>query len=173
MIRARRMQLDMTLTQLAQGSGLSAPFLSQVERGDSGLSLTSLLRIAHALGVSLNYFVAPRAATSPVLKHEQAEFFTLDGSRVQHARLAAFTEDRQLEPLLLIIPPQYESEPFRHSGEEFFYVKQGRLTVTIAGTEYRLEPGDSAHFNSGERHRWRNDGKEEVRLIWVGTPRLF
>jgi quercetin dioxygenase-like cupin family protein len=167
------MQLDITLTQLAKRAELSAPFLSQVERGESGLSLTSLLRLAEALGVSINYFVAPELGKTPVRSPDDLEYFTLDGSEVRHARLGSLTGDRQLEPLLVIIPPHYESEPFRHAGEEFFYIKQGHLTVCIGTKTYRLGPGYTAHFNSGQRHRWRNDRDEEVHLVWVGTPKLF
>jgi transcriptional regulator with XRE-family HTH domain len=167
------MQLDITLTQLARRAELSAPFLSQVERGESGLSLTSLLRLAEALGVSINYFVAPTVGKAPVRAPEELDYFTLDGSEVRHARLGSMTSDRQLEPLLVVIPPHYESEPFRHAGEEFFYVKQGYLQVRIGSKTYSLGPGYTAHFNSGQRHRWRNDRDEEVHLIWVGTPRLF
>ncbi len=173
MIRARRLQLHMTLTELAKRSGLSTPFLSQAERGESGLSLSSLVRVAEALGVSLNYFVATEGPDTQVRSPTDLEFFTLDGLPVRYARLGSTAQDRELEPLLVVVPAEYTSEPLRHAGEEFFYILQGRLVVFLNDTTYELGPGSTAHFKSGVRHRWRNVGKEEVRLIWVGTPTLF
>lgn len=173
MIRARRLQLQMTLTELARRSGLSAPFLSQAERGESGLSLSSLVRVAEALGVSVNYFVATDQQDTQVRAPSDLDFFTLDGLPVRYARLGSHATGRDLEPLLVVIPPNYTSQPLRHAGEEFFYVLQGRLTVHLNGTAHELGPGSTAHFKSGLRHKWRNEGREEVRLIWVGTPTLF
>lgn len=173
MIRARRLQLHLTLTELAKRSGLSTPFLSQAERGESGLSLSSLVRVAEALGVSLNYFVTTTAQDNQVRTPSELEFFTLDGLPVQYARLGSGDKDRELEALLVVIPPGYSSEPLRHAGEEFFYVLQGELVVHLNGATNRLGPGSTAHFKSGMRHKWRNVGEGEVRLIWVGTPTLF
>src|SRR3569832_3033749 len=58
-VRPRRRRLGLTLQELADKSGLSAPFLSQVERSQTTPSITSLLAIAQALQVDIHYFINP------------------------------------------------------------------------------------------------------------------
>jgi transcriptional regulator with XRE-family HTH domain len=49
----------------------------------------------------------------------------------------------------------------------------GEVRFIIAGTEYRLGPGDSIHFQSTVPHAIHNDTQEPVEAVWVLTPRLF
>jgi transcriptional regulator with XRE-family HTH domain len=58
-IRARRRRLGLTLSDLAGKSGLSSPFLSQVERNQATPSITSLMAIARALDTDIHYFINP------------------------------------------------------------------------------------------------------------------
>lgn len=173
-IKARRNQLGMTLTELAAQSGRSASFLSQVENGNTGLSVTSLMQIAKGLGVSINYFVDTTEDDSPIRAPEDRHYFSLNGSKTRNARLGSMDENRQLEPMHVIIPPHTEySDSFGHAGEEFLYVLQGTLTLHIGDKVHHLGPGHSAWHLSGTRHNWGNQGDEEVHVLWVGTPRLF
>ena len=173
-IRARRTQLGMTLTELATKSNRSASFLSQVENGNAGLSVTSLKHIAKALGVSINFFVDTNEEDSPIRAPEDRHYFSLNGSKMRNARLGSMEEDRQLEPIHVIIPPHTDTQDsFGHAGEEFLYVLQGTLTLHIGKRVHRLGPGHSAWHRSGTRHKWCNESDEEVHVIWVGTPKLF
>jgi quercetin dioxygenase-like cupin family protein len=173
MIRARRMQLDLTLVELAKRSGLSSPFLSQVERGVTGLSVTSLKQIAQALEVSMNYFLDTHDHDEQVRSIHDLHYFSINGSSMRYARLGSTAGDRELEPLYVVMPPKHVSEPFKHAGEEFFLVLRGQLTVQIGKKTHLLGPGNSVHYKSGIRHKWRNDGDEEVHLVSVSTPPLF
>jgi quercetin dioxygenase-like cupin family protein len=81
---------------------------------------------------------------------------------------------RVLEPLLVTVyPSETIEEPYSHDGEEFAYVLSGEVRFIIAGTEYRLGPGDTIHFQSTVPHSIHNDGDEPVEVVWVLTPRLF
>jgi mannose-6-phosphate isomerase-like protein (cupin superfamily) len=174
LICARRMQLRLTLTELSKRTGLSVPFLSQVERGSKGLSLTSLRSIADGLGVSVNYFLDIHDQDERVRSTDDLHFFSLDGSKIRYARLGSTAKDRELEPLYVVIPPKFaDTEVSKHPGEEFFYVLRGTLTVQVGKKTYRLGPGQTIHYKSGLRHRWRNDGDEEVHLISVTTMSLL
>lgn len=173
-IRARRKQLGITLTELANRSNRSASFLSQVENGNTGLSVTSLKHIAKALEVSINYFVDTDDDDSPIRAPEDRHYFSLNGSKMRNARLGTMEEDRQLEPIHVIIPPHTASkDSFGHAGEEFLYVLKGTLTLHIGTKVHRLGPGHSAWHRSSMRHKWSNEGDKETHVLWVGTPKLF
>lgn len=59
-IRGLRIQKGLTLKELSEKTDLSVSFLSQVERGASSLAITSLKKIADALGVKMTYFLRLR-----------------------------------------------------------------------------------------------------------------
>jgi transcriptional regulator with XRE-family HTH domain len=173
LICARRMQLRLTLTELSKRSGLSIPFLSQIEKGDKGLSVSSLKRIADALEVSMNYFLDTQEEDERVHSVDNLHYFGINGSKVRYGRLGSTTKGRELEPLYVVIPPGHESEISKHAGEEFFYVLKGCLKITVGKKNYELGPGNTIHYKSTMRHGWRNDGKEEVHLISVNSMSLF
>jgi len=174
LILARRMQLRLTLTELSKRTGLSVPFLSQVEKGVRGLSLTSLKSIAEGLGVSMNYFLDTHDQDERVCSIDDLHFFSLDGSKIRYARLGSTSKGRELEPLYVVIPPRYDSKEIsKHPGEEFFFVLKGKLTVQVGKKTYHLGPGNTIHYKSGLRHGWRNDGDEEVHLISVTSMPLL
>ncbi|MER3443968.1 MAG: hypothetical protein C4333_07520 [Meiothermus sp.] len=173
MIQNRRKQLGYTLRELAERAELSAPFLSQVEKGSTTPSVASMVKIARALGVPVSYFLDTEGSAAQVRKGSEVRFFNLNESRVRYGRIGSTAPERQLEPLLMIYPPRYTSAPVTHGGEEFFYILCGRMRLQIGEQTYHLGPGDSAHFNSGLRHIWSNEGDEELRVLWVGTPPLL
>jgi len=173
LIVARRMQLRLTLTQLSKRSGLSVPFLSQVEKGIKGLSVTSLKSIANALEVSMNYFLDTHDQDERVRSIDDLHFYSINGSKMRFGRLGSTAKDRELEPLYVIIPPKYDSVMEKHTGEEFFYILKGQLTIQVGKKSYCLSPGNTIHYKSTVRHKWRNEGAEEVHLISVTTMSLL
>lgn len=173
-IRSRRRQLGLTLQATADKAGISKPFLSQVERDQATPSITSLSGIARALGVSIQYFVEAPHIQKLVRRSEELQFFTLDNSPNKYARLTGSLPGRQLEGLLVRIPPNTRLEEVTtHSGEELFYVLQGELHLEVEEETYELNVGDSAHYLSTRQHRWENRSDQETVLLWIGTPALF
>jgi quercetin dioxygenase-like cupin family protein len=72
--------------------------------------------------------------------------------------------------------PAGQSKPAEvttHAGEEFVYLIQGELQLTLEGKTFVLHAGDSAHYESTAPHSWANTGDAETVLVWVGSPRLF
>jgi transcriptional regulator with XRE-family HTH domain len=172
-IRDRRKRLGLTLQALATASGLSAPFLSQVERDLAMPSLTSLTAIAAALGVEMSYFVGTPPPGQVVRRGDQPEHLHLSGSPAIYARLSGQHEERKMEALHITVPPGLASPLARREGEGFWYILEGQLTVWIGQEHFILGPGDSAHFDQRHPYRMRNEGSADVRMIWVGTPALL
>lgn len=173
-IRSLRQRLKLTLDEVATAAGISKPFLSQVERARASPSLTSLAGIAQALGVTAEYFVDPPAEACPVCRGEELKFFGFADSANQFGRFTNLSMDRKLESILVRMPAgQRRSEVATHADEEFLYVISGQIALTLQGTTFDLQSGDTAHYESTVPHAWANTGDEETVLVWVGTPRLF
>ncbi len=172
-IRLLRTRRGLTLQQLGQASGLSAAFLSQVEREMTSLSVSSLGSIAKALSVRPSVFFNHPEGTSPTVKGYAREPFRMDHADVVYARLGHSFEGRQLEPLFVTYPPGYLSEFSSHEGEEFYYVLGGQLVVTLDGEVHKLNESDSIHFRSDRKHQLANVSDAPVQVIAVTTPTLL
>ncbi|MDR5684441.1 MAG: XRE family transcriptional regulator [Armatimonadota bacterium] len=173
-IRELRQEKGMTLKEVSERTGFSVSFLSQVERGLSSLSITSLQALAETLGVPIvEFFPAPPVRNYARRRHEHQPF-QLDGSQIQYVSLSGNFPSRNLEPLLVTLPPRLQrQEPFGHPGEEFAYVLSGRMTIVVDGEAYDLGPGDSIHFSSRSLHTFENPTDEPTVAVWVLTPKIF
>ena len=171
-IRKIREQRGYTLKQLSERSGLSIGFISLVERSQTEPSIASLRRISAALDIKMQALFAPSPTHHEVIRKGEAG--RIYAHQVESEVLANFPE-KVMEPLLKHILPGGGSggvmEP--HAGEEFVWVKRGRLHITVGESSYDLEEGDSIYFQSNRPHSYINETDEICEVIWVSTPPIF
>jgi transcriptional regulator with XRE-family HTH domain len=178
-IRALRQERGLSLRDLSRLTGFSISFLSLVERGRSSLALTSLQKVATALGTSVASFFpdvgrAREAAVPHVVRALGGASQLSTGSQRTYKLLSGRSFTRVLEPMVVTVEPSETiEEPYAHEGEEFAYVLSGELLFVIDGVHHMLGPGDSIHFQSSIPHSIHNSGGEPVQAVWVLTPRLF
>lgn len=172
-IRNRRTRLRMTLRGLADGCGLSVPFLSQVERDLAMPSLVSLTSIARALGVEMSYFVGTPAPGQIVRRGAAPEHLQFGSDPVVYTRLSGRHEERKMEALHIAVPPGQASPLSHREGEGFWYILKGELEMWVGQEFFLLREGDSAHFDQRHPYRMRNAGNDTVQMLWVGTPALL
>lgn len=169
-IRELRTARRLTLVQLATATGLSHPFLSQLERGLAQPSLGSLRRIALALETSPIELIAASdgAADDPgVIEVRRAGQGALpDGFASGDARMLAHSA-RAFHPMEIEADVTEPGEPFTHAEEEFVYVVEGRLRVELDDATYDLGPGDSLYYPGGVAHRWWSGDGCRYRLLVV------
>jgi quercetin dioxygenase-like cupin family protein len=74
-----------------------------------------------------------------------------------------------IEPYLLKIPAgkKLPSHFFVHKGEEFGFLLEGELQVTIQNTVKTLEVGDVVYLTRHIPSQWKNTGKETAKLLWL------
>ena len=173
-IRDLRKERKWSLEELSRRSGLSVSFLSQLERGRTSLSISSLKAIADALGEPIYRFFPLPMNLSSIVRAGKAKWLRIEGSEVRYGLLGGSLDGRVLEPLLVELPPHYEGPPpFAHEGEEFGYILEGKLTLIIQDEVYELKEGDSVHFISRVPHTWKNQEDVPMRALWVVTPRII
>jgi transcriptional regulator with XRE-family HTH domain len=179
-IRALRTERGLSLRELSELTGFSISFLSLVERGRSSLALTSLQRVAQALGTTVGSFFpeereTPERPPRPHVARASGGARQLStGSLRTYRLLSGRGFNHVLEPLLVTVEPSDTvEEPYAHEAEEFAYILAGELLFIVDGVEHRLGPGDSIHLSSTVPHSIHNDTEEAVEALWVLTPRLF
>ena len=129
-----RLAAKLTLHDLAERCGLSQPFLSQLENGKSLPSLLTLHRIAGALGTTAHELLVPsdRDAVSLVRFAESSKFQLGEGSSV---RFLVSGPHRKLEANEVTARPgAAQDQHLQHPGEEFVYLLEGAVEVTVGQT---------------------------------------
>lgn len=174
-IRELRKARDITLAELAEATGLSVGYLSQVERDISDPSIKALHDIAAALGVNISWFFD---ASSP--EHIEERDYVVRAGRRRRLTFSSGITDELLSPHLRgqlellcsrFEPGSYSGdEPYTHRGEEAGIVISGTLEIWIGSRHFMLEAGDSFSFPSTVPHRYRNPGQVEAIVIWAITP---
>lgn len=163
----------MTLAQLGEQVGLSASYLSQVERGVIMPSLLRVADLARVLGVGVDTFFQEEDVTPPTVVRRHQGQILLRSPGVSVDLLSPDFAQKEIEPFYLVCAPGTARDPMpRHQGEEFGFVLQGQLTVTVGEEEYLLEAGDSIHFQGAQHHAWRNEGEAECVALWAISPPL-
>lgn len=178
-MRTLRLEAGLSLRSLGARARLSASFLSLVERGQASMALTSLMRVAAALGVPPTAFFTPAASSvgslrGPHIAHGDRRHF---GAIVTPGRtyrlLSPGGRALQLEPSLLTLDPlNGPTVPSAHAGEEFLFVLSGRVTYVVEKDIYILHEGDSLHLASEVPHAVYNDAEEPAEILWLQTPPL-
>jgi transcriptional regulator with XRE-family HTH domain len=167
-IRGRRKALGLTLVQLAGRAELSHPFLSQLERGLVRPSMSSLHRIAQALGTSqpaLMSLTLDRGAAEVGLV-PAGEGIAVDNPGGSARSLVAGA--RALHPLLFEGALPEFGPAHTHDGDEFIHVLAGAIEVEIADEGlFTVRTGDTLYYPGTLPHRWRGVGGEQVRALFV------
>ncbi len=173
-LRAIRRSQRLTLRGAAAKSGLSASFISSLERGVTGASITALRRLLDAYGRTVGELLRADAPASGRLVRPAARRVLDAGRGIRIEDL--FAGPTALESQLFVLAPGASSDGYyRHIGEEFMFVLAGSLGVWLDGPHefYRLEPGDALTFPSTVDHRIAALGQTETRVLWINTPPTF
>ncbi|MDK1489886.1 cupin domain-containing protein [Sinorhizobium sp. 7-81] len=174
-LRRRRKELKLTLQNVADRSGFSVGFISQIERGITVPSLTSLIAVCRTLNVEVGTFFSPPKVASPVTRRAHRPVYALgkgDGN-VSYERLSAAFPGNILRSTIIHEPPGRRSEPMSHEGEEIYFILEGSLTLEIDGERVVLEAGDSAHFPSTRTHATWNHTNAPATILHTCTMDVF
>lgn len=166
----------MTLQEVADVAGFSVGFISQIERGITIPSLTSLVAVCRALNTDVGSFFQTPKVGAPITRREGRPVYAVGGtpgSTVTYERLSASFPGNILRSTLIHEPPGFRSEPMSHEGEEIFFIVEGSLTIEIGGERTILEAGDSAHFPSTMTHVTWNHTTEPTTIFHTCTMDVF
>jgi transcriptional regulator with XRE-family HTH domain len=171
-VRALREAMGLSLRDLAERSGVSAPMLSQVERGETSPTLAVAEKISAGLDLTLSqllrldenhHVVVSRAGDRRRLERGGHRFEELTPPLPgQRADVSLHT----LEPGAATggrdDPPMHEP-----GSRETAVVLAGVLALVVDGTRHELREGDSVTFDADLPHHFENEGGERARFVAV------
>jgi transcriptional regulator with XRE-family HTH domain len=188
-LAAHRTRRGIRIAELAREVGVTPSLISQIERGQSRPSVSTLFALAQVLEVPVDAFfrespqpgeeprqqggtppgAAPdgvqRASGRYLVRKQDRAVIDIEGG-VRWERLTRSTMDH-LDFFELIYQPGAESHPrqYTHPGTEMVLVTRGILEITVGFERYLLEPGDSIDFPSSMPHRYLNPGDETAHAV--------
>ena len=168
-LRRMRKRRAMGLAEAAAQAGISAGFLSSIERSQANASVATLTRLAATYGATvMELFRAPVHHGRHVKPNERRVLEVHPGVRAEVLSIGA----PLLQSTLIRVAPLAGSEgSYSHQGEEFIYVLAGILEVWLDEAQcYVLQAGDTFWFESTHGHRWFNPGETETAVLWINTP---
>jgi transcriptional regulator with XRE-family HTH domain len=178
-VRALREGMRLSLRDLAERSGVSAPMLSQVERGETSPTLSVASRIAAGLDLSLSQLLRlDEGGTVSIVRAGQR---AAGGSRSRGHSYEVLTPPipgQRAEVSLHVLKPGAhtagEDDPPMHEpgARETAVVLEGALRLHCDGETHDLSEGDSVTFDSDLAHRFENPGRRATRFLAVVTAGL-
>jgi transcriptional regulator with XRE-family HTH domain len=159
-LRELREARGISMRALATRSGLSANALSMIERGKTSPSVSTLYKLADALGVSITAFFGEEDAKKQVIFLKSDERPRMSFTRGVFEGLGGSQFSGRVEPFVLTLESGASSGPRNivHSGHEFVFCLRGKLEYYVDREFFQLEAGDSLLFESKLKHRWKNPG---------------
>ncbi|WP_181764525.1 helix-turn-helix domain-containing protein [Streptomyces albidus (ex Kaewkla and Franco 2022)] len=175
-LRRRRRALHLTLKAVAEQTGLTEGYLSQVERDQANASVHTLQRLCGVLKLTVgDLFDQGGSTASPVLRFRDTHGMSF-GEGATKIKLTPGSFDH-LEVLLGHFAPGGSTgvEPYTHgSSEELLLCLSGEVEVEIRGQRHRLSALDSIHYLSSDPHRVAEiGGTQEARVLWAIAPPTY
>ena len=176
-VRALREAMDLSLRDLAERSGVSAPMLSQVERGETSPTLQVAGRIAAGLELRLSQLLRLDEGESvSVVRAGEGRRGGADGHRYEVLSpplpgMRAEISRHRLAPGAATGGP---GDPPMHEpgARETAVVEAGAPVLHVDGARHRLTAGDCVTFDADLPHRFENPGREEAVLLAVVSAGL-
>jgi quercetin dioxygenase-like cupin family protein/DNA-binding XRE family transcriptional regulator len=176
-IKSVRSEKALSPADLARQSGISEADLAKMEANELAPPLGVIINLAKALAVPVGDLFGDsgdspfcivrsddRAAVSPRFSSAYAKScgYTYQG-------LGQQKKNRQMEPFLVTLNPKEEQDVLanRHSGEEFIYVLEGKVEVSLLDHKAILNPGDSIYYDSSVPHIISCHGDKSAKILAV------
>jgi len=172
-----RVGRGLTISTLAQVSGVPGSTISKIENGQLRPSLVNAISLASALEQNLGFLVDRyRARSEPrwVVRADARDTIDYPEMGLTLQDMNGSFEPGVLESRLGILAPGAHSgvDAMTHAGEEFCCVLSGAIRYRIGERIVDLHEGDYMHFKSSMRHSWENAHPGETRVLWVFSDGL-
>ncbi len=165
LLRLRRKQ-KMSLKNLANETGLTVKYLSQMEKGEVIPPVAVILQVSRAMEIDSSILLREEKKQAGKKVDEDYQKRTDDYT---YQTLTPEAQHKHLKAFKVFIDPKSEHKgvSYQHLGEEFIYVLKGKIEVMVGDNKNTLGPGASLHFNSSIVHKLRNISSAKAELLVV------
>jgi len=167
-LRKLRNERGLSLTEVAEATGISQSFLSLVETGKNDITFGRLVRVLEFYGVGFDDLLGEPAGDVVVLRAGDVSHVVSSGEGIDVLMLAHKLH-APMTPLIAVYEPGGEtSEPVAGPHDQFVYVLEGSVEITLETKEpIRLNAGDSAYIVSDRPRSYRNPARKKSRVLFT------
>jgi transcriptional regulator with XRE-family HTH domain len=160
-LKRLRTQRRITLTGLANTTGISKSTLSRLETGQRRPTLELLLALSDTYRVPLDDLVGAPDVGDPRIR--------LKAGRVKGRTVIPLTQQpNAMQAWKIVIPvSKVNPEPRAHDGYEWIYVLSGRMRLILGDQDWVLVPGEVADFDTRVPHWFGSTGKEPAEILSI------
>jgi quercetin dioxygenase-like cupin family protein len=132
-----------------------------------------LIKVTKVLSLKMADAISAGQESFTIVRAHQREAFKRFGQAKQtrygyaYESLAARKKDRKMEPFIVTLLPAAADELSTHDGQEFIYVLEGEMEVTVEDTREVLAPGDAVYYDATSRHLVRAHGDKPAKILAV------
>jgi transcriptional regulator with XRE-family HTH domain len=172
-VRALREAMDLSLRDLADRCGVSAPMLSQVERGETSPTLAVAAKIAAGLELTLSQLLRLDEGDGVTIVRTDARLAGGRGNGHRHEVLTPQLPGQRAEVSLHTLAPKAatggpDDPPMHEPGSrETAVVLSGRMTLVCDGVAHQLSEGDAVTFDADLPHHFENPGRGAAQFMSV------
>lgn len=170
-LKKLREGMEWSLEKLAEAIDQSPDFIEQVENDDVTPSVSFLLRLARVFKVDPGTFLGEEEKTA--MRDRRSDAFSKRTENYSYHTLTPEAENEHLRAFMVSIESGQDHRPvaYKHEGEEFIYVMEGKLELTLGGKPIVLRTGESQRFNSETPHKLKSLSDETTKcLVVLYTP---
>jgi len=174
-VKKLRKEIDMTLVELSEKSGVAVASLSRIENNKMTGTLESHIAISNALGINISDLYQGLAADkkAPVVQtsSDRTDVFVHDNKSVSEM-LTSKVLEKKMMPVLIKVEPKgaTHKEETKRGIEKFIYVISGKVEAVVGDNTYALNESDTLYFDSSSPHYFKNVGTGEARIVCVISP---
>lgn len=169
-LRRLREEQHMSLRTLAENTGFSPSFISQVENGQASPSINSMERIALALGVTLGEFFSQTEQASSVVRAGGRPTLQAGWSKAKMEALGQVqARTHGIDAIMVTINAggSSGSKPYTRPKHELALVYEGEARLTLCGEIQTLYRGDSVTIPPESPRLWQNAGTAPVVIVFI------
>jgi transcriptional regulator with XRE-family HTH domain len=168
-LKSYRETRKLSLDKLSQATGVSKSMLSQIERGNTNPSISTLLKIANGLKVSFTALLKEQKPGVSIVENTQQEPVLADGKKYRLYPLFPFESGKRFEIYYVEMDPgaHLVSEGHLEHVSEYIFVQQGELQISVEEHESTVRADQSTTFDASRQHGYTNRGQELIKAIMM------
>lgn len=161
-----RREKKLTLNSLANETGLTTKYISQIEKGEVIPPVSVILQLSRALEIDSGILLREERERADKKSADDYQKRTEDYT---YQTLTPQARHKHLKAFKVFIDPKsdHKGVSYQHLGEEFIYVLKGKIEVMVGENKNTLGPNQCLHFNSSIVHKLRNTSAEKAELLVI------
>lgn len=168
-LKRLRTERKLSLSNLAELSGVSKVMLGQIERGESNPTINTIWKIANGLKVPYTALIDEPTSNAILVKKEDTTKQSSEDGKYRISCSFTSNPKRNFELFTVEIDPHsvYNSNPHGEKIQEYILIFNGELTLKTEEQEYTLRSGDSIMFDAAKPHIYKNITNEIARMTII------